>query len=632
MTTTRNPRTASFRTPLLAAGISTFATLAAFPMCTFAQQAAPEATLSPVQVTSSRTPQLARDFLADTLVITSEEIAASGQKNLDELLQQKRSIEISRNGGPGTNASLFLRGASNSQNVVLIDGVRVGSSSVGGATWSALPLSQIDHIEIVYGPRSTIYGADAIGGVVQIFTKKGAGPLHFDADIGVGSYGTRTLDGGLSGETGGEHSVHYSFNVGREKSRGFSATTPDNAFSYNPDRDGYTRESASGQLSMDLAQGHEIGLRFLQSRLEAQFDNGDTGYNDRTITNIGAYSVYSRNRLLSNWTSLVQLSRGVDKSRTPSDFGDAIGNTRQDTITWQNDFTLGTDLLQVLLERRVEHVDTSDAGVAGSRATNSLAAVYQLKRGAHLASASVRNDDSTQYSSKTTGSLAYGYRLTDALRVNGSVGTSFRAPSYNELYYRKYGVPTNRPEKGKNVEAGVYYEKGNDQFSAVYYRNRVTDLLVYAFPCPVSPAVYTFGCAYNVNEALLTGVTLGASTRMGPFTLRGSLDFQNPRDETTDKLLARRARRHGLVALDYRAGPLLAGVETQFSGKRFDDTANTAELGGYALLNLHANYTFNRDWSAYARWNNVLDRDYRLANGYATPGSNVFVGVRYGFR
>lgn len=630
MTTTRNPRTASFRTPLLAAGISTIA--AAFPLSAAAQQPRTEATLSPVQVTSSRTPQPARDVLADNVVITSDEIAASGYKNLDELLQQKRSIEISRNGGPGTNASLFLRGASNAQNVVLIDGVRVASSSVGGTTWSALPLSQVDRIEIVYGPRSTIYGADAIGGVVQIFTRKGEGPLRFNADLGAGSYGTRTIEGGLSGATGGEHSVHYSFNLGREKSTGFSATTPDNLFSYNPDRDGYTRESASGQLGMKLAEGHEIGLRFLQSRLDAQFDNGDTRYDDRTITDIGAYSVYSRNRLLPNWTSLLQLSRGVDKSRTPSDFGDAIGNTRQDTVTWQNDITLGPDLLQLLLERRIEHVDTSDQGVSGSRATNSLAAVYQLRRGAHLASASVRNDDSTQYGSETTGSVAYGYRLTEALRVNGSVGTSFRAPSYNELYYPKYGVPTNRPESGKNVEAGVYYEKGNDRFSAVYYRNRVTDLLVYAVPCPVSPAFYNFGCAYNVNEALLTGVTLGASTRMGAFTLRGSLDFQDPRDETTDKLLARRARRHGLLALDYQAGPLLAGVETRFSGKRFDDTANTRELAGYALLNLYASYTINRDWSAYARWNNVLDKDYRLANGYATPGSNVFVGVRYGFR
>ncbi|MET0962997.1 MAG: TonB-dependent receptor [Noviherbaspirillum sp.] len=622
MTTTRNPRTASFRTPLLAAAIA-----AAFPLSAFAQQ-----TLAPVQVTSTRTPQQARDVLADNIVITAEEIAASGHNSLDELLRQKRSIEISRNGGPGTNASLFLRGASNAQNVVLIDGVRVGSSSSGGATWSALPLSQIDHIEIVYGPMSTMYGADAIGGVVQIFTKKGESAPRFNAGAGAGSYGTRSVEGGLSGATGGEHAVRYAFNLAREQSDGFSATTRDNLFSFNPDRDGYVRESASGQLSMDLAAGHEVGLRFLQSRLDAQYDSGDTGFDDRTITNIGAYSVYSRNRLLPNWTSLLQLSRGVDKSKTPSSFGDDIARTRQDTLTWQNDITLGTDMLQFLLERRIEHVDSSTFGITGSRATNAVAATYQMKRGAHLASASVRNDDSTQYGSRTTGSLAYGYRLTEALRVNGSVGTSFRAPSYNELYYPQYGVPDNRPEKGRNFEAGVYYEKGADQFSAVYYRNRVTDLLVTASPCPVSPQFYSFGCAFNVNEALLTGLSFGASTRMGAFTLRGSLDLQDPRDETTDKLLPRRARQHGLVALDYAAGALHGGVETQFAGKRYDDGANTSRLGGYALLNLYANYALSRDWSVYGRWNNVLDKDYQLANGYATAGSNVFVGVRYGFR
>ena len=426
--------------------------------------------------------------------------------------------------------------------------------------------------------------------------------------------------------------MHYAFNIARERASGFSATTPDNLFSYNPDRDGYTRESASGQLSMDLAQGHEIGLRFLQSRLDAQYDSGQTGFDDRTITNIGAYSLYSRNRFLPNWTSLLQVSRGVDKSKTPSSFGESISNTRQDTLTWQNDITLGTDLLQLLLERRVEHVDSSTQDITGSRATNALAATYQLKRGAHLASASLRNDDSTQYGSNTTGNLAYGYRLTESFRVNGSVGTSFRAPSYSELYYPQYGVPTNRPEKGKNVEAGVYYEKGADQFSAVYYRNRVTDLIVTASPCPVSPQFYSFGCAYNVNEALLTGVTLGASTRMGAYTLRGSLDLQNPRDETTGKLLPRRARQHGLVGLDYKAGPFTGGVETQFSGKRYDDGANATALGGYALVNLFATYAVNRDWSVYGRWNNVLDKDYQLASGYATAGSNVFVGVRYGFR
>lgn len=617
-------RAVSPRLPLLAASLAT-----AFPLAALAQQN--DAALPVIQVTSTRTPQPARDVLTDSVVITAEQIAASGQNSLVDLLQQQRGVEISRNGGPGTSASVFLRGASNAQNVVLVDGVRVGSSTFGGATWSALPLAEIDRIEIVYGPLSTMYGADAIGGVVQIFTRKGEGKPSFNAGAGLGSYGTRSLEAGLGGSTGGERALRYAFNVARERSDGFSATKPGN-FSFDPDKDGYTRESASGQLAMDLASGHELGLRFLHSRLDADFDYSVAPVHDRVVSRAGAYSLYSRNRLLQNWTSLLQFSRGVDKAKTNYEFGTDTANTRQDALTWQNDITLGTDLAQFLVERRIEHVDSSDFGVSGSRATNAVAASYQMRRGAHLASASLRNDDSSQYGSKTTGSLGYGYRITDALRVNASAGTSFRAPTYNELYYPGYGVPGNRPERGRNIEAGVYYEKGSDRLSAVFYRNRVTDLIGYSGECPVSPENYPFGCAYNINRALLTGVTLGASTRFGPYTLRGSLDFQNPRDETTDLLLPRRARRHGSLALDYAAGAFSGGIETRFASRRYDDGANSTALGGYALLNLYGTYQLSRDWSLYGRWNNMLDKNYELASGYATAGSNVFVGVRYVLR
>ena len=623
MTSTRSPDVGFIHAPLLAAAIA-----AAFPLSTLAQQT--DGALPAVQVTANRTPQPVRDVLTDNVVITAEQIAASGQTSLVDLLQQQRGLEVSRNGGPGTAASVFLRGAGNSQNVVLVDGVRVGSSTLGGATWSALPLSQIDRIEIVYGPLSTMYGADAVGGVVQIFTKRGERAPSLTVGAGLGSYGTRSLEAGLSGATGGEHAVRYSVNVARERADGFSATRPQ-SFSFNPDKDGYTRESASGQLGMDLAKGHEIGLTFLHSRLEGEYDAGPSDVNDRSISRVGAYSVYSRNQLLPNWTSLLRFSSGLDKARDISAYGIDTARTRQDALTWQNDITIGSDLAQVLIERRIEHVDSSNFS-ADSRATNAIAASYQMRRGAHLASASLRNDDSSQYGSKTTGNLGYGYRITDALRVNASAGTSFRAPTYNELYFPNYGVPTNRPERGRNVEAGVYYEKGGDRFSAVFYRNRVSDLIVYAAECPVSPDNYPFGCAYNVNQALLTGVTLGASTRIGPYTLRGSLDFQNPRDETTDLLLPRRAKRHGTVALEYATGALSGGVETRFASRRYDDGANTTALAGYGLLNLYASYQLGRDWSVYGRWNNVLDKNYELASGYATAGSNVFVGVRYTLR
>ncbi|MFL6716672.1 MAG: TonB-dependent receptor plug domain-containing protein [Burkholderiaceae bacterium] len=625
MTLTRFPDVGLRHAPFLAAAIA-----AAFPLSTLAQQT--DAALPAVQVTATRTPQPVRDVLTDNVVITAEQIAASGQTNLVDLLQQQRGLEVSRYGGPGTAASVFLRGSSNAQNVVLIDGVRVGSSTLGGATWSALPLSQIDRIEIVYGPLSTMYGADAVGGVVQIFTRKGERAPSLTVGAGLGSYGTRNLEAGLSGATGGEHAVRYSVNVAREHAEGFSATRPESLFS-NPDKDGYTRESASGQLGMDLAKGHEIGLTFLHSRLEGEYDVGPSTENDRSISQVGAYSIYSRNHLLPNWTSLLRLSSGLDKAKDISSFGTDTAKTRQDAFSWQNDITIGSDLAQVLLERRIEHVESSSFN-ADSRTTNSIAASYQMRRGAHLASASVRNDDSSQYGSKTTGNLGYGYRITDALRVNASAGTSFRAPTYNELYFPGYGLPTNRPEQGHNAEAGVYYEKGSDRFSAVYYRNRITDLIDYAPKCPGSPAGADVSCAYNINKALLTGLTLGASTRFGPYTLRGSLDFQNPRDETTGQLLVRRAKRHGTLALEYAVGALAGGIETRFTSRRsdFDDLGNPTTLGGYALLNLYASYQVSRDWSVYGRWNNMLDKDYALASGYATAGSNVFVGVRYTLR
>lgn len=589
----------------------------------------------PVVVTATRTPQSAINVLSDNVVITAEDIAHFGQTSLVGLLQQQRGLEITMTGGPGTSSSVFLRGADNKQSIVLIDGVRIGSSTLGGATWSSIPLPQIDHIEIVYGPLSSLYGADAIGGVVQIFTRKGDGPPRLTASAGYGSYATRSLDASLSGATGGDHSLRYAISAAHEASDGFSATKPGN-FSYNPDKDGYKRDSASGQFGYALAKDQEIGFNFLHSRLDAQFDSGLSPYDARSVQQLDNYALYSKNRLTSNWTSSLQLSRTADKSGTDTSAA-ATGKSQIDTtqtdFSWQNDIAWGNDVLQLLAERRKEQVDSSSTpALIGERATNSVAASYQLKRGPHLATASLRNDNSSQYGSHTTGAVGYGYRIRNALRANVSAGTSFRAPTFNELYFPGFGVATNKPEKGRNAEAGLYYDDGQTQASAVYYHNRITDLLVTAAVCPADPAAHPFGCAYNVGHALLTGITLGAGTKLGNFTLRGSLDLQDPRDETTDKLLVRRARQHGTAALTYNAGAVQTGVELVLSGKRYDDSANKNVLGGYSLLNLYANYDFAPSWSLFGRWNNVTNKNYELAKDYATAGSSVFVGIRYAMK
>lgn len=614
----------------------------AVTLCTFhpaIAQTNDDKTLTPVVVTASRIEQALTDVLSDNIVITSEEIANSGQSSLVELLQRKRGIEISRNGGPGSTSTVFLRGANSNQTVVLIDGVRTGSATTGAASLEAIPLSQIDHIEIVYGPLSSIYGADAVGGVIQVFTKKGDGAPRLSASAGVGSYGARALDASVSGSTTNEeHRFRYAISASHETADGFSATKPGHPFSFNMDKDGYEKDSASGQFSLAVAKGHEVGLTFLQSKLNAQFDNGPGTFDNHSVSRLGSYALYSKNQLLPWWSSQVQVSQSTDKldSFSPIDTYNPQEKTQFDTtqtgFSWQNNLTMGTDLLQLIVEQRKEKVDSTTMELIGDRTTNSFAASYQLKRGAHLASASARNDDNSDFGSSTTGSLAYGYRLTSALRANASIGTSFRAPSFNDLYYPRYGVASNKPEQGKNAELALHYDNGTTQLNAVYYRNRITDLLVLADPCPVESDTHPYGCTVNVNQATLRGLSLSGSTTMEQFTIRGSLDFLNPHNDTNDMILARRAKRHGSLALEYRSGAINTGVEMLFSGERFDDTKNKNKLSGYGLLNLYTSYDFAPSWSLFGRWNNVLDKDYELAKNYATAGSNVFVGVRYAMK
>jgi vitamin B12 transporter len=613
---------ATFRPLAVALSVS-----AVFSSSSFAQTSTDQQ-LESVVVTATRTPQKAGDVLSDTVVISAEQIAQSGQTSLVDLLQQQRGVEIARNGGAGTTASVFLRGSNSNQVVLLIDGVRSASSTTGQPIWSTVPLSDIDHIEIVLGPLATMYGADAVGGVIQVFTKKGSGAPHLSFSVGAGTYGEQVETASVSGSTGGGHAVRYSLNASHEKADGFSATLPSaGPFSYDPDKDGYEKKSIGGQFSWNLAKGHEIGFSFLNSHNEAQFDTGPS-FDARDTSDVNTYSVYSRNQLTSAWSSLLQLSRSYSNDHSVASYGTSTIDSRQDLISWQNDFKLNADQLQVILEHRKEEVSSTDIGPTPDRTTDSVALAYQHREGAHLVSASVRNDDNSDYGNHTTASAGYGYSFTNALRFAASYGTSFRAPTYNELFYPGFGVPTNKPEKGRNAEIGLHYDDGKSTFDAVYYHNRVSDLLINASAAECPPG-YTFGCAKNVEDALLEGVSLAAGTKLGSgFSLRGSLDLQNPRDETTDKLLDRRARQHGTIGLDYAEGPFAFGADIVYSSYRMDDETR---LGGYTLLNLHATYALGGHWQLFGRWNNVFDKFYELAEGYQTPGSNVFVGVRYGF-
>lgn len=602
-----------------------------------AAEMTPVAPENEVFVTATRSPQDARDVLADHVVISQEEIVQAGQSSLPELLQRKRGIEVTSNGGPGATSSVFIRGTTNEHVLVLLDGVRIGSSTLGGATWENIPLSQIDHIEIVYGPLSSMYGPDAVGGVIQIFSRRGDGAPHVSVNAGLGSYQTRKLDTSVAGAAGlgtTGSTVRYVLQYAQDRADGFSATLPSaSPYAYNPDKDGYAKESALARVDLDWMSGHTVGLQLQRSRNNAQYDAGP-GFDDRTVEVLENYKLYSNDRLTANWNSSVTVARAFDSDMITNNLYAPSSHygTRQMQYQWQNDYVLGEGRVQWFIERREEKVKTDTDSLSGQRNTNAFGLSYQFKSGSHNALLSVRDDRSDQFGARATGGLAYGYRIDDAWRVSASYGTSFRAPTFNELYYPGYGIASNKPEQGKNAEVGIHYDAKIVQLDMRYFHNQVSDLLVYAPVCPVETASHPYGCAYNVDKALITGLSLGAKTTIGRWTGQLALDWQDPRDQTTDRILQRRAREHASASVQYRTDTWQATIEALVSGKRFEDTDNQSSLGGYGLVNLQGSYDLTRDWSVYARWNNIFNKPYELAKGYATPGSNVFVGVRYGFR
>ena len=580
-----------------------------------------QTTVPPLFVTATRTEQPLTDLLSDVTLIGPEEIARAGPGGLVALLQRQPGIEIVTNGGPGSTSGVFMRGANTAQTLVLIDGLRVGSSTSGTTPFEAIPLDQIDHIEILRGPASSLYGADAVGGVIQIFTRRGGDALSANVEAGYGTHATSSVFGGVSG-SGSDGAWRYALQAGYRGSDGFNAIyNPDN-FSYNPDRDGYHDGNVSGSLSYRFAPEQEVSAQAFRSRLNAQFDSGP-GFDDRTITTVESYSVASRNRLTSTWTSTLSAAETRDDSDSSTSFGPSQFNTRQRLYSWQNDLRPGYGLLTLLGERREERVDSDTPFAVTSRDTNSIAGIYQLRQGAQSVQASLRHDDSSQFGGRTTGTAAYGYEFVPSLRGTASYGTAFRAPTFNDLYFPGFSNPALQPEESRNAELALRYSGDALSLGVVAYRNRVRDLIV--FECDAN-----FNCApQNVENATLEGITLELSRHIADFSVKGSVDFQKPTDDSTGFLLPRRARRHGALSAKQDAGALRFGAEVIASSARFDDAADTRRMGGYALLNLTAEYYFDPRWSLLARFDNVFDKHYELAADFNTAGATAFVAVRW---
>ena len=572
-------------------------------------------TLNETVVTANRTPQPLADVLADVSVIDNQTIERSGARGVADLLARLPGVEFSRNGGPGTQTSVFLRGAESRHTLVYVDGVRIDSQSTGGATWETIPLALIDHIEVLRGSAAAIYGSDAIGGVVQIFTKKGEGAPKPFVSIGGGTYRTARVEAGFSG---GTDTVDYAISGAHQRSNGFNSRLAPKA---NIDSDGYRQTSGTARIGFKPSAGQRIEATLLSSETNSQYDGFTPGFDDRNHHRLQTFGLGWN----AKWTEAYSTRVLVDESHSRYETSPQayLTNTRLRNYLWQNELRFGRQLLTAALERREDHLE--NAPIDSGRFQNALALGYSVQGAEHSLQLNARHDRDSEFGGQTTGGAAYGYAFTKAWRASASAGTSFRAPT---LYQRfsEYGIAGLEPETGRNVEVALRWREGASEFGAVAYRNRVTNLITFgAAGACASP----FGCYANTASADLRGLTLNGAHRIGLISLRGSLDFQDPRDRDSGHLLARRAKRHATLGAEYAFAGWSLGAESQASSPRFDNAANTVQLGGYTLFNLYASRRLGRDWTVLARVDNLTDKNYQLANTYATPGRAFFVSLKW---
>ena len=571
-------------------------------------------TESTIEVTATRMAQTVDASLADVTVITRADIEASGAADLYDVLRTQAGVDLARSGGPGEQTALFLRGTNSNHVLVLVDGVRIASTGTGGVDFSLLPLDAIQRIEIVRGPRAAYWGSDAIGGVVQIFTRKLTGPR---AAVQYGSYDDASASAGI-----GQRSARGDFSVqaGIRHMRGFSAENP-TGFGYDPDDDGVRNRNftASGDLKLGA---QTLSANALYSNSVNEFDQGvsHTIEQDLGATLAGDIS--------PGWFQRLAIGSARDDLDTPSFF--SLFRSRRQSATWLNIFTLSPGQSLTAGVERVhesgESVDTFGGGDVFDQSRNNTAAFAGWN--GHLRAfdweVAARHDHNSVFGGATTGSAAIGYRVLPSLRFTASFGQGFRAPSLNEQFSPGYGGvfagnPGLRPERSRSSELGAEWAPAASlSFKLSAYHTDISDLIDFTGP---------LFRAENTAQARIDGVELETDWQHDGWMLHGNATWQNARDPQTGEHLLRRAARKGDLLLSRQVTARVnAGIELYAEGPRPDFGG---QLGGYALVNARVNVVLSPAWQLHVRAENLANRSYTLLSGYNTPGRSGWIELAW---
>ena len=580
-----------------------------------------------ITVTAARTPMGVNEAVAEVTVLDRAAIERSEARTLAELLSQQAGLQFASNGGLGKTASVFIRGLESRHTLLLVDGVRVGSATVGAPSLDNLPLEVVERIEIVRGPMSSLYGSGAMGGVVQVFTRRGTQVFSANAKLSAGSHRFGQAAGGVGFGNG---LFDAAAQVQHTDTKGVSASNPQAPFgAYNDDRDGWRQTAGSLRLGWQPGGDWRVEWLSLQSQGLTRLDDGPGADARAEVTNRHV-ALSARGTVRGPWQARVMVSEAIDRYDTLSSASDfaSLGaiQTRSRQLGWENTVLTPWGTALALLERTREEVSRPDQPFAVSqRDIDALALGLSGNAAGHSWQGSVRHDRNSQFGGVSTGALGYGYAFSPNWSAGASLGTSHTVPSFNQLYYPDFGNPTLLPEKGEHGELSLRWSAGEHSLRAAYYEHRYRGFIT-AGPQPV-----------NLPRVEIDGFTLSYEGRWRALALTASLDRTDPRNATAGdanhgKLLVRRAQDALRLGADWEAAGWSVGATVAAFSHRFDDVANTVRLAGYGTLDLRADWLLMPGTRLGLRLNNVGDQRYQTVLGYNQPGREGFVTLRHEWR
>jgi vitamin B12 transporter len=587
-------------------------------------QAADE-TLSAMVVTATRTAQSVDETLAPVTVISKEAIQRSQAENLTELLAGSVGMDVTETGWYGHSSNYFIRGASAKHILVLIDGVQLGSATTGSAELADIGLDQIERIEIVRGPRSSLYGSSAIGGVIHIFTRQDAMTEQGHINLGYGSYNTRTMAASLSG---GDRKSRVKLALSRLSTDGSNVSENNNA-----DDDGYEVDRVSVSLGHNFSQRSGINLAATQNRSTTEYD-GYSATSDYTRESLQQTASASVNLApLNEWELSLLASKSRDESDNYRDSVlDGIFHTQRQQISWQNDITLTDSTLFTLgLDKTHESIESQTSYSETTRTISGAFAQIQQGYARQDVVASLRSDDYGTLGRHTTGNLDWGYNLSDTLRLSAGYGTAFKAPTFNDLYYPLQpwgeGNPDLKPESSSSFEFGLRGKNRIVNWSASVFRTQISDLIEWQCiaNCDTTSSWDDVYKPFNVNRALINGIEASIEHQRDSRELKLSLTLLDARDEESGNKLQNRAAASLRLDLNQQHGKWRNGVSLLAQSGRYADSANSRELDAYATVDLRADYALAKQWHLRGKIRNLFDKEYQTTDTTFQPAGRTFL-------